>query len=95
MRCTAQQGVPRDDGLNKKLIESHLFNPDETKGEDSLLKAAALIQANLHKNPWTGSDEDFATDYASALWLENWRTERQVQGIKKAIAEMFSSDSHK
>jgi hypothetical protein len=68
---------------------------DDKSGEDSLLKAAAIIEANLHKNPWAGSDEDFATDYAAALWLEDWRMERFTEGIKKAICDLYGRDSDK
>ena len=68
----------------KKLIEAHQLNArDDVEGspEDGFLKACALIRANLHVDPTAGSAEDFATDYAAAIWLENWRLKRQAEMI--------------
>nr|DAM28373.1 MAG TPA: hypothetical protein [Caudoviricetes sp.] len=50
--------------------------------EDGFLKACALIRSNLHVDPTVGSAEDFATNYAAAMWLENWRLKRLAEMIK-------------
>lgn len=53
----------------------------EDSAEDGYLKACALIRANLHVDPSAGSAEDFAANYAAAVWLENWRLKRQAEMI--------------
>ena len=53
----------------------------EDSAEDGYLKACALIRANLHVDPSAGSAEDFAANYAAAVWLENWRLKRQAKMI--------------
>lgn len=50
--------------------------------EDGFLKACALIRSNLHVDPTVRSAEDFATNYAAAMWLENWRLKRLAEMIK-------------
>lgn len=53
----------------------------EDSAEDGYLKACALIRANFHVDPSAGSAEDFAANYAAAVWLENWRLKRQAEMI--------------
>ena len=53
----------------------------QDSAEDGFLKACALIRANLHVDPTAGSAEDFAANYAAAMWLEDWRLKRQAYMI--------------
>ncbi len=62
----------------------------EDAPEDGFLKACALIRANFHLDPTAVSAEDFATHYAAAVWLENWRLKRQAQ----MIAALFGEDKN-
>ena len=74
----------------KKLIKAHQLNERddvEDSPEDGFLKACALIRANLHVDPTAGSAEDFATNYAAAVWLENWRLKRQAEMIAKLFGD--------
>ena len=54
-----------------------------------MLKACTLIRANLHIDPTTGSDEDFAANYAAALWLEEWRAKKTAIALSEAIAAIW------
>ena len=52
------------------------------------MKGCALIRANLGVDPLIGSDEDWAANYAQALWLEQWRLRNQSE----MLVRLFSSD---
>ena len=59
----------------------------ETEDKHGFLKGCALIRSNLHIDPLAGSDEDWAANYAQALWLEDWRLDRQRKMIVSLFAE--------
>ena len=44
-------------------------------------KGCALIRANLGIDPTKDSYEDWAANYAEALWLETWRMKNQAEMI--------------
>lgn len=74
---------------HKKLVEAHLLKvEEEPSGEEALLMMSTLIHSNLHKDS-TGSAEEFAEDYAQALWLEQWRRKNLVQAVNEAIVKSF------
>lgn len=51
----------------------------DNDNEDGFDKGCALIMSNLGIAPTQGSYEDFASNYAKALWLETWREKRRVE----------------
>ena len=65
----------------KKLVEAHLLSEDNEK--DGFEKGCALIQSNLGIDPTVGNYEDWATNYAQALWLEQFRLRNQAEMIAK------------
>lgn len=74
---------------HKKLVEAHLLKVEgEPSGEEALLMMCALIRSNLHKDS-AGSAEEFASDYAQALWLEQWRRKNLVHAVNEAIVKSF------
>lgn len=73
---------------SKKLIEAHLLSEDDN--EDGLEKGCALIMANLGINPTQGSYEDFASNYAKALWLETWREKRRAEMLSAMFGKVDS-----
>lgn len=62
-------------------------NVKET-ADQGFRKGCALIRGNLHVDPTAGSDEDWADNYAAALWLEDMRTYR----LGKLLERLFSSE---
>lgn len=70
-------------GQPKKLVEAHLLPEDDRK--EGFRKGCALIQSNLGIDPTAGSYEDWAENYARALWLEQWR----LKNTAGMIAELF------
>lgn len=67
----------------KKLVEAHQLS--DSDNEDGFEKGCALIKANLGIDPTNGDYEDWAVNYAQALWLEKWRLKNQAE----MIARMF------
>ena len=67
----------------KKLVEAHLLSESDEK--HGFEKGCALIRANLGIDPTVGDYEDWATNYAQALWLEKWR----LKNTAEMIAELF------
>lgn len=59
----------------KKLVEAHLLSDDDDK--QGFEKGCALIQANLGIDPTVGTYEDWAENYAKAIWLERWRDKKK------------------
>ena len=55
--------------------------------KDGLFKACALIRSNLHIEPPTGSDEEFAQAYAEALWLEEIRLKNQAELLMRLFSQ--------
>ncbi len=49
---------------------------------DGFEKGCALIQANLGIDPCNGDDEEWASNYAKALWLEEWRLKNLAELLK-------------
>ena len=70
----------------KKLVEAHQLSDSDNK--DGFEKGCALIRANLGIDPAVGDYEDWATNYAQALWLEKWR----LKNLNEMLAKMFSSE---
>lgn len=58
----------------------------DSDNEDGFEKGCALIQANLGIDPTIGDYEDWAANYAQALWLEKWR----LKNLNEMLAKMFS-----
>ncbi|MBQ7388595.1 MAG: hypothetical protein IJW01_04435 [Paludibacteraceae bacterium] len=69
--------------LPKKLVEAHRLSDSDS--EDGFEKGCALIRANLGIDPTIGDYEDWADNYAQALWLEKWRLKNQAE----LLARMF------
>ena len=69
----------------KKLIEAHLLSEDNEK--DGFEKGCALIRSNLMIDPCSGSEEDWASWYAQALWLEQFRLRNQAEMIANLFGE--------
>ena len=61
----------------KKLVEAHLLSDDDTA--DGFEKGCALIRANLGVDPTQGTYDDWAANYAQALWLEKWRMRNKAE----------------
>ena len=57
--------------------------------EDGFEKGCALIRSNLGTDPTIGDYEDWAENYAQALWLEKWR----LKNLNEMLAKMFSSEN--
>lgn len=55
---------------------------------DGFEKGCALIRANLGIDPTKGDYEDWAINYAQALWLEKWR----LKNLNEMLAKMFSPE---
>ena len=73
----------------KKLVEAHqLSDSDDKHGFE---KGCALIRANLGIDPTAGDYEDWAVNYAQALWLEKWR----LKNLNEMLAKMFSPEEKK
>ena len=70
----------------KKLVEAHQLS--DSDNEDGFEKGCALIRSNLGIDPTAGNYEDWATNYAQALWLEKWR----LKNLNEMLAKMFSSE---
>jgi len=62
----------------------------ESDDEGGFEKGCALIRSNLGTDPTEGSEEDFASAYAQAIWLENWRMKRKAE----MIAAMFGKNQN-
>jgi hypothetical protein len=60
----------------KKLVEAHLLSEDDNK--HGFEKGCALIRANLGIDPERCSYEEWAANYAQALWLEQWRLKNEA-----------------
>ena len=71
----------------KKLVEAQLLSDKDE--EDGFEKGCALIRSNLGIDPTAGNYEDWATNYAQALWLEKWR----LKNLNEMLAKMFSSEN--
>ena len=69
----------------KKLLEAHLLSEDNEK--DGFEKGCALIRSNLMIDPCSGSEEDWASWYAQALWLEQFRLRNQAEMIARLFGE--------
>ena len=54
---------------------------------DGFEKGCALIRANHGVDPAVGDYEDWAANYAQALWLEQWR----LRNLNRMLVAMFSS----
>ena len=67
----------------KKLVEAQLLSDDDN--EDGIEKGCALIRANLGIDPMIGDYEDWARNYAQALWLERWRLKNTADMLAKMI----------
>ena len=67
----------------KKLVEAHQLS--DSDNEDGFEKGCALIRANLGIDPTAGDYEDWATNYAQALWLEKWR----LRNLSEMLARVF------
>lgn len=67
----------------KKLVEAHQLS--DSDNEDGFEKGCALIRANLGIDPTNGDYEEWAENYAQALWLEKWRLKNQAE----LLARMF------
>ena len=59
----------------------------EDDEKDGFEKGCALTQANLGINPTAGEPEDWAINYARALWLERWRLRNQAEMITAMFGE--------
>ena len=70
----------------KKLVEAHQLSDRDS--EDGFEKGCALIRANLGIDPTKGDYEDWADNYAQALWIEKWRLKNQAE----MIARMFGGE---
>lgn len=70
----------------KKLVEAQLLS--DSDNEDGFEKGCALIRANLGIDPTAGEYEDWAINYAQALWLEKWR----LKNLNEMLAKMFSPE---
>lgn len=46
--------------------------------------------ANLGINPTQGGYEDFASNYAKALWLETWREKRRAEMLSAMFGKVES-----
>jgi hypothetical protein len=67
----------------KKLVEAHQLS--DSDNENGLEKGCALIRANLGIDPTAGDYEDWATNYAQALWLEKWRLRNQSEMLARVF----------
>ena len=67
----------------KKLVEAHQLS--DSDNEDGFEKGCALIRANLGIDPTAGDYEDWATNYAQALWLEKWRLRNQSEMLARVF----------
>ena len=67
----------------KKLVEAQLLSDRDE--EDGFEKGCALIRANLGIDPMIGDYEDWARNYAQALWLERWRLKNTADMLAKMI----------
>lgn len=56
-------------------VKNYLILLDHDK--QGFEKGCALIQANLGIDPTTGTYEDWAENYAKAIWLERWRDKKK------------------
>ena len=73
----------------KKLVEAHqLSDSDDKHGFE---KGCALIRANLGIDPTIGDYEDWAANYAQALWLEKWRLENQEKNLTNVLNKVFQT----
>ena len=70
----------------KKLVEAHQLS--DSDNVDGFEKGCALIRSNLGIDPTVGDYEDWAVNYAQALWLEKWR----LKNLNEMLAKMFSSE---
>lgn len=73
----------------KKLVEAHQLS--DSDNEDGFEKGCALIRTNLGIDPTIGDYEDWAVNYAQALWLEKWR----LKNLNEMLAKMFSLEEKK
>ena len=67
----------------KKLVEAQLLSDDDN--EDGFEKGCALIRSNLGIDTMIGDYEDWARNYAQALWLERWRLKNTADMLAKMI----------
>lgn len=58
-------------------IRLKLLSDDDTA--DGFEKGCALIRANLGVDPTKGNYDDWAANYAQALWLEKWRMRNKTE----------------
>jgi hypothetical protein len=70
----------------KKLVEAHQLSDNDDK--HGFEKGCALIRANLGIDPTNGDYEDWAVNYAQALWLERWR----LRKLSEMLVKMFSNE---
>lgn len=61
----------------KKLVEAQLLSDSDS--DDGFEKGCALIRSNLGIDPTAGTYDDWAANYAQALWLEKWRLKNLVE----------------
>ena len=59
--------------------------------EDGFEKGCALIRSNLGIDPTIGDYEDWAENYAQALWLEKWRLENQEKNLTNVLYKVFQT----
>ena len=71
----------------KKLVEAHQLS--DSDNEDGFEKGCALIRSNLGIDPTVGDYEDWATNYAQALWLEKSR----LKNLNEMLVRMFSKET--
>lgn len=70
----------------KKLVEAQLLS--DSDNEDGFEKGCALIQSNLGIYPEELSCEEWAYNYAQALWLEKWR----LKNLSEMFAKIFGGE---
>lgn len=69
----------------KKLVEAQQLS--DSDGKDGFEKGCALIRSNLGIDPTAGTYEDWAANYAQALWLEKWRLRNKAEMIAALFGE--------
>lgn len=72
-------------GQPKKLVEARLLPEDDRK--EGFRKGCALIRSNLGVDPEKGDYEDWAENYARALWLEQWRIRNTAEMLARVFGE--------
>ena len=70
----------------KKLVEAQLLSDDDNS--NGFEKGCALIRANLGIDPTKGDYEDWAANYAQALWLEKWRIKNHAEMLAKMFGDV-------